>query len=318
MPPRSKNGSTISSQVSRSTADGGGRVAPARRHRSSHTSSASAITTAGGTTRTASRPAKAARRLSSGRGCSRTGSTRAPPDRDGASATLSDLVTGMLMGFAPSDLDALDRQALEVGARIVRIENLAVEERLLAARRGGRDVLGGNTELLGGLAPHVLAVHLGDERLGVEAGLELAPPRVLGDEPQVMALERIGRVVAPVLHDVRAVLDHAAGAVVELALGAIEDVLDRRVDPLALCHDGGEFVLVLHPVGPLLRLHDGHQQCLRGVGIFVDIGGAQAEGFFRMPVPQLAGIDGGVADALVDELQVPRLAHAEAVHGADL
>src|SRR5262245_5939010 len=312
MPPRSKNGSTISSQVSRSTADGGGRVAPARRHRSSHTSSASAITTAGGTTRTASRPARAARRLSSGRGCSRSGSTRAPPDRDGASATLSDLVTGMLMGFAPSDLDALDRQALEVGARIVRIENLSVKERLLAARRGGRDVLGGNAELLGGFAPHVLAVDLGDERLGVEAGLELAPARVLGDEPAVMALARIGGVIAPVLHDVRAVLDHAAGAVVELALGAIQNVLDRRVDPLTLGHDGGELFLVLHLVGPLLGVHHGHEQRLGGDGIFVDIGGAQPEGFFQVLVPQLAGIDGGVADALVHELQVPRLAHTEA------
>ena len=37
MPPRSKNGSTISSQVSLSTLDGGGSVAPALRHSSSQT-----------------------------------------------------------------------------------------------------------------------------------------------------------------------------------------------------------------------------------------------------------------------------------------
>src|SRR5262245_21335336 len=199
MPPRSKNGSAISSQVSRSTADGGGSVAPARRHRSSHTSSASAITTAGGTMRTASMRATAATRLTSGRGCSRSGSTRAPAAGGAATARLSDLVIGMLMDAAPSDLDALDGQTLEVGARIVRIENLSVEERLLAARRGGRDVRVGNAEFLGGLAPHVFTVDLGDERLGVEAGLELAPPRVFGDEPQVVALERIGGVIAPVL-----------------------------------------------------------------------------------------------------------------------
>src|SRR5262245_61692320 len=50
MPPRSKNGSTISSQVSASTRLGGGNVAPARRQSSSHTSSVSAITTNGGMT----------------------------------------------------------------------------------------------------------------------------------------------------------------------------------------------------------------------------------------------------------------------------
>ncbi len=39
-----------------------------------------------------------------------------------------------------SDLDTLDRQALEVRVRIFRIEHLAVEEGLLAARRRGRNV----------------------------------------------------------------------------------------------------------------------------------------------------------------------------------
>ena len=53
MPPRSKNGSTISSQVSRSTREGGGSVAPGRLHSISQTMSVSAITTSGGTTRAA-------------------------------------------------------------------------------------------------------------------------------------------------------------------------------------------------------------------------------------------------------------------------
>ncbi len=39
-----------------------------------------------------------------------------------------------------ADFDALDRQALEVGARIVGIEHLAVEEGLLAARGRRRDL----------------------------------------------------------------------------------------------------------------------------------------------------------------------------------
>src|SRR2546425_9925314 len=53
MPPRSKNGSKISSLVSLKTREGGGRVEPARRHTSSQNSRRSASTISGGTTRTA-------------------------------------------------------------------------------------------------------------------------------------------------------------------------------------------------------------------------------------------------------------------------
>ena len=53
MPPRSKNGSKISSLVSLKTRDGGGRVEPARRQTSSQNSISSASTISGGTTRTA-------------------------------------------------------------------------------------------------------------------------------------------------------------------------------------------------------------------------------------------------------------------------
>src|SRR3954465_10218401 len=53
MPPRSKNGSKISSLVSLKTRDGGGSVEPARRQTSSQNNIASASTISGGTTRTA-------------------------------------------------------------------------------------------------------------------------------------------------------------------------------------------------------------------------------------------------------------------------
>src|SRR5215467_2043503 len=53
MPPRSKNGSKISSLVSLNTRDGGGSVEPARRQASSQNSSKSASTTSGGITRAA-------------------------------------------------------------------------------------------------------------------------------------------------------------------------------------------------------------------------------------------------------------------------
>src|SRR5882762_11724026 len=53
MPPWSKNGSRISSLVSLNTFEGGGRLEPARRQISSHTTKSSATTISGGTTRTA-------------------------------------------------------------------------------------------------------------------------------------------------------------------------------------------------------------------------------------------------------------------------
>ena len=36
-----------------------------------------------------------------------------------------------------------------------------------------------------------------------------------------------------------------------------------------------------------------------------------------MLAPEFAGRDRGIADVLVNQLQVPRLAYAEAIHGAD-
>ena len=66
MPPRSKNGSTISSQVSLSTRDGGGSVAPALRHSSSQTPRMIASTTTGGTTLLATALARASARVANG------------------------------------------------------------------------------------------------------------------------------------------------------------------------------------------------------------------------------------------------------------
>src|SRR5450631_3062290 len=66
-----------------------------------------------------------------------------------------------------SDVNTLDGQGLQIRRRILGIEHLAVEEGLLAARGGGRDIGGGNAELLGRVLPEVFAVDLGDQRLGV-------------------------------------------------------------------------------------------------------------------------------------------------------
>src|SRR5262245_43651241 len=68
--------------------------------------------------------------------------------------------------------DLLDRKALEIGFGVLRVEDLAVEERLLAARlaRRRRD-----TQCLRRLAPEILAIDLGDQRLGVEVHRLIAP-----------------------------------------------------------------------------------------------------------------------------------------------
>src|SRR5260370_3791787 len=87
-----------------------------------------------------------------------------------------------------SDLNTLDGQGFQIGRRIFRIEYLAVEESLVAARLGGRDIGCGDAEILGGFLPEVLAVDLGDQRLGVVARFVFAPADILGEEPEVVAL----------------------------------------------------------------------------------------------------------------------------------
>src|SRR4029453_6988266 len=95
-----------------------------------------------------------------------------------------------------SDLNTLDRQRLQIRSRIFRIEHLAVEEGLLAARGRSRNVGSGDSHRLGSLFPEILTVDLGDQRLGVEARFILAPADVLSEEPEIVALERIGRMIA--------------------------------------------------------------------------------------------------------------------------
>src|SRR2546421_436518 len=138
MPPRSKNGSTINSQVSRMTREGGGRVAPCLRQRISHTASTSAMTTTGGMTRAATAALCASRRSARG------GRFGAPSERifafpvarascAGSAIAISNFFSGMVIERSP-DLGALDRLALQIRERIFRIEDLAVEEGFLAAR----------------------------------------------------------------------------------------------------------------------------------------------------------------------------------------
>jgi hypothetical protein len=169
------------------------------------------------------------------------------------------------------------REAARADQTSTRIEDFAVEEGLLAAGRRGRDIARRHAERFRRVAPQILAVDLSDQTLGVVVRLELAPANVLGEEPEVMALERIGGLVAPVLHDVRAHLDDAAGAVVELALHAVGHVRHRHIDPLALGADGGNLFPVLGLVAPLLGFHHRHQQRLRRVRVLVDPGRAHAE-----------------------------------------
>ena len=98
MPPRSKNGSTISSQVSLRTRDGGGSVAPALRHSSSQIASSSAITTIGGTTRAATLDAyPSTRSMIGGRFGVPSVSTFAPMRVEGSGTAVSDFLRGIFI-----------------------------------------------------------------------------------------------------------------------------------------------------------------------------------------------------------------------------
>ena len=54
------------------------------------------------------------------------------------------------------------------------------------------------------------------------------------------------------------------------------------------------------------------------MGFLLDPGGAHGERLLRVVLPQLAGGQRGITEALLHELRVPRLADAEAIHRADL
>src|SRR3954463_2425488 len=68
---------------------------------------------------------------------------------------------GRMRNPSTSNLDALDRQRLQIGTGIFGVEHLAVEERLLAARGRRRDVGCRHAKLLGSFLPEILAVDLG-------------------------------------------------------------------------------------------------------------------------------------------------------------
>src|SRR4051794_9575438 len=209
------------------------------------------------------------------------------------------------LDYWPSNLSPFDRKALEIGQRIFGIEYLAVEERLLAARRRGWNVGSLDREFLGGGAPDVFAVDLVYEGLHVGLRFELAPADILGDEPKIMALEWIGGVIAPEFHVLFGALLDATVAVIHVALEPADDVGDGHVEPLPLADDGRDFFLVLGLLAPLLRLNHGHQECACGVRIFVDPGGTQAECLFGVLEPDLASSAGGKSNVLVHKLFVP-------------
>src|SRR5262245_22824250 len=223
MPPRSKKGSTINSQVSASTRDGGGSEAPLRAQSISHTTRRSATTTAGGITRAARSASAASTRGARGGVALRGSAVTTPARRCGCAGAASTLMAIRFMSCISeqeraaargsplgSGFQALDRQAFQVVCGVVGIEDLAVEEGLLAARGRGRDDSGWQRQLARRLAPEVLTVDLSDQGLGIKRWLEFAPTHVFADEPQVVALEGIGGEVVPVAHFVWAVRDELA------------------------------------------------------------------------------------------------------------
>src|SRR5581483_10581868 len=284
---------------------GAGKAAPALWHRISQTSKTSAITTIGGTIFAGSSFKSRSQRLVFGnRGAS--GSTLASVCTATALAVLTAGLfiqiswrkrTGRPLPERPrggSDFPALAGETLEIGRRVFGIEDFPVEESFLAARLRSGDV--GHAELLRGFAPEILAVHFSDQRLRVEIRFEFSPANVLGEKPEIVALERIRGVIRPVAHHLRMLFDDFSGAVVEFSFHAVDDVVKGRVHPLLLAHDGRKLFRVRGIFAPLLGFHDRHEKRLRRRRILVDVGGAQREGLFGVVVPKLSGRDRCVAD----------------------
>ena len=133
-----------------------------------------------------------------------------------------------------------------------------------------------------------------------------------------MALEGEGGVAGEELHLERRVVDDAAIAHVEAALHPCGDVHQRHLQVIA----PGDNRHHLHQIGriiaPLLRLDDGGGDGDGGVGMGVDPVRAHTKALLGMVHPHLAGGNGGVAQFLIHQLAIPRLAHAEGVHGVGL
>ncbi len=116
-----------------------------------------------------------------------------------------------------------------------------------------------------------------------------------------------------------ALLDDLPVAVVDVALDAADDVGDRHVEPLALADDRRQSprlfsILSHHCCASITAI----SSALAAFGFLSTQAARMPSDFLRMLEPDLAGGAGGEADVLVDELLVPRLADAEAVHVADL
>ena len=193
MPPRSKNGSKISSLVSLKTRDGGGRVEPARRQTSSQNSISSAITTSGGTTRTA--VSFAILMYFSARGACfgvivTTGAAVVGEAVGMATAVASALIAGIDIEIvSPRFNERAARKCARPGLDQTSTRLIDSDFRYAAGFSGSntlpskkvslpREVEAGisaaaTPSVLGGLFPEVFAVHLGDQRLGVEAGSNL-------------------------------------------------------------------------------------------------------------------------------------------------
>ena len=170
MPPRSKNGSKISSLVSLKTREGGGKVEPARWQTSSQNSMQQAPARSAAAPRAPRFPSPSWRISRRAAAASASSRRPAPPWPRTAAVTAASGSVFMACIFIGSmspcsmertareraarlgsDVDTLDGQRLQIRRRIFRIEHLAVEEGLLAARLRGRDIGSGDAELLGGI-----------------------------------------------------------------------------------------------------------------------------------------------------------------------
>src|SRR5262245_28635017 len=155
----------MSSHVSLTTRDGGGRLASGAEHIVSQRPTIAPTASSGGNAASAYRFAAASSRdgPASGRGAGLRASLAAAAAAGTLSATtLASWVRGTDLKVALiASARALDREAREICLGIRRVEHLAVEERLDTTRRRLRYLTGGHPDLVRRLAPQILAVDLG-------------------------------------------------------------------------------------------------------------------------------------------------------------
>ncbi len=127
-----------------------------------------------------------------------------------------------------------------------------------------------------------------------------------------MALEGIGGLLIPELHDVGAVFFDPAIAIIKSALSPRQYVLFGHTEPATLRENVAHFVFI--SLTPDLGLQNRLGQGLGRNGVGIDPISPQTQGFFGMVIPQFTRRHGAEAFLLVNELSIPGFTDTKCFH----